>query len=71
MGLLGRLEEWVQLGLLDPLGQQGLKVQQGEMVELDLMDILVGEVRVVRLAQLEEMVLLVGGVDMEIVGQLV
>jgi hypothetical protein len=40
------------------------------MVERDLMDILVGEVRVVRLAQLEEMVLLVGGVDMEIVVQL-
>jgi hypothetical protein len=50
--------------------QLGLKVQLGEMEEPVPMDILVGEVRVVRLAQLEEMVLLVGGVDMEIVGQL-
>jgi hypothetical protein len=64
--LLGILGEEGRLGLLGLLAQLETKVRLDVMGELDQMDILVGGVQVVRLVQQEEMVLLVGGGDMEI-----
>jgi hypothetical protein len=62
----GRLEEEGRPGLLGLLEQLETKVRLDVMGELDQMDILVGGVQVVQLVQQEEMVLLVGEGDMEI-----